>query len=96
MSQADWWWLTPERRRRQSHWARNGWAGGRDPDKPDRIVLTYHERGELIGGIVGFGIDPTRWFAYVVAPGGTYDERSFGRRRDAKRWVEAYPRRVRG
>lgn len=95
MSQADWFWMTPERRNPFSRWPTDGWGGGRDRDKPRKTRLHFHERGEWVGGVMGYEVQPTRWVAYVNLPDGSNEERVFGRRCQAKRWVEVRARRVR-
>jgi hypothetical protein len=84
MSQRLWFWATPDRPDRNCQF-REGWSGRRDRDKPRRTRYQYVVRGEWLGGLVRYD-DGGQWLAYVNADG---VERSFWRRCDAKRWVEA-------
>lgn len=86
MSQVDWFLLTPNKRNPFCRWPVNGWGGGRDRYRPRKTRLHYHERGILIGGVVACEPQPLFWRAWVSL---VDDEPVFGRRRDAKRWVEA-------
>lgn len=94
-----WLWFWISRRSfdpRLGRWPHDGWGGGRDLHKPHVTSLHLHERGEWLGGVMGYEVQPMCCVAYVNLPDGGQVERVFGRRRDAKRWVEAHPRRVRG
>jgi hypothetical protein len=101
MSQVNWFYLTPKRERGMTRGANgfpvNGWRGGRDRGKPRKTRYRLWAGDRRVGGVDQYQADATRWIAWIEdIDHSCLDERAFGHRRDAKRWVAAHPLRVRG
>jgi hypothetical protein len=101
MAQSDWFWMTPKRERGMTRGANgfpvNGWRGGRDRCKPRKTRYSLWADDRRVGRVDQYSVDATSWIAWIEDGNWcAIDERVFGHRRDAKRWVEAHPRRVRG
>lgn len=101
MSQWLWFWLTPERERGMTRgtykFPVNGWRGGRDRHKPRKTYYSLWANGKRVGGVEQYEVGAATWIAWIDdGEWSVLEERTFGHRRDAKRWVAAYPPMVRG
>jgi hypothetical protein len=92
-----WYFATPERTDPTWCAVANGWIGGRDRDKPRKLIWRYNVNDRCCG-FVSQRDHGALWLGVVADRNGCVAaERHFGRRCDAKRWVEVESaRRARG